>query len=274
LPDIQKNSAVFTKQDRVLFFCIPFLFVAIYFQVFFADFAFTDEAYQLWHNNDNANFVMFHSQGRWLSGLLFQKLFSSISTIEQLKFLRLFSLAGWIATALVLSALLKNWIELLDFPKHLWIAGTLYFVCSISVCIYVGWASCLEVFLATLSGSLSGHLLFKNLYKQQREIHLPGLILLGSALSGVVCLFIYQTAFGIFLIPFLLYYIKRKQLKPGRVIIIGIIFYLGIYVIYFLLFKYSLQAYHMEASNRTEIKINILKKLSFFFSGPFPRVLV
>jgi hypothetical protein len=55
------------------------------------NYAYLDEIHQLWHNDDNSNFLMFHTQGRWLTGLLFKKLFSSISTIEQLKYLKVFS---------------------------------------------------------------------------------------------------------------------------------------------------------------------------------------
>jgi hypothetical protein len=259
------------KQYRISIFCIPFVFLLIYFQVFFADYAYLDEIHQLWHNNDNSNFIMFHTQGRWLSGLLFQKFFSSIFRIEQLKLLRLFSLLGWIITTFVWAVLFKKWIKWLSLPNEIWWLGSLYVACSISVCIYIGWASCFEVFLAVFAGLVSGHILFRSLHNQQKEIHLSNIIVLSSLLLGIISLFIYQNAFGIFLIPFFLHYVQRKKIKPDRVMIIGIIFYLAIYLLYYLLFKYSLRAYHIEASTRTEIHFNFFKKLSFFFSGPFPQ---
>ena len=52
---------------------------------------------------------------------------------------------------------------------------------------------------------------------------------------------------------------------------IGLIFYFVIYIIYYFCFKYSLRGYHIEASTRTELHFDILKKISFFFSGPFPQ---
>jgi len=214
---------------------------------------------------------MFHSQGRWLSGLLFKFFFSSISRIEQLKLLRLFSLAGWIIVALTWTSIYKKWTEWLGFAKETWWSGSLYVVCSISVCIYIGWAACMEVFLSVLAALISGHILFKNLYNRQKEIHLSNITVLSSLLLGVISLFIYQNSFGIFLIPFFLQYIQRKTAKPGRVVMIGIIFYLAVYLLYYFLFKYSLRAYHMEASTRTEIHFNFFKKLLFFFSGPFPQ---
>ena len=210
-------------KPAILFFCIPFLFLLIYFQLFFAEYAYLDEIYQLWHNHDNASFIMFHTQGRWLSGLFFQKSFSSISSIEQIKLLRLFSLIGWIVITLIWSRIYKKWTTWLNFPEQTWWLGSLYWVCSLSVCIYIGFASCMEVFLGILAGLLSGHILFKNLNKQQKGIHLFNIIVL-SSFFGIVSLFIYQPTFGIFLIPFFLYYIQRKKLKTDRVVINGIIF--------------------------------------------------
>src|SRR5258705_2975604 len=110
------------------FLLIFFLFLLIYFQVFFADYAYLDEIYLLWHNNDNTNFRLSHTQGRWLSGLLFQKLFTSISTIEQLKLLRLFSLTGWIATTFLWSVIFRKWVNLMGFNPRLGWIGILYVV--------------------------------------------------------------------------------------------------------------------------------------------------
>src|SRR6476661_10790135 len=92
------KTKTFSQFERIAYCLIPVLFVAIYFRIFFTNYAYLDEIHQLWHNDDNSNFLMFHTQGRWLTGLLFQKLFSSISRIEQLKYLRIFSFMGWMLT--------------------------------------------------------------------------------------------------------------------------------------------------------------------------------
>jgi hypothetical protein len=78
------------RDSGVYYFLIPLLFILIYFQVFFTDYAYLDEIYQLWHNDDDTNFRMLHEQGRWLGGFVFKNSFSSISRIEQLKYLRVF----------------------------------------------------------------------------------------------------------------------------------------------------------------------------------------
>jgi hypothetical protein len=259
------------KSSSALFLAIPFLFLLIYLQVFTAEYAYLDEIHQLWHNNDQSNFVMFHTQGRWITGLLFQKLFGAISTIEQLKFLRVFSLLGWIITAFVWSVMCKTWVAWLSLPNSMWPLGSLYMACTISVCIYIGWASCMEVFLAVIPALLSGHVLFKQLINQQKITGRSVLLGLTSLVLGITSLFIYQNAFGIFLLPFFLYYVRHKTAKPDRVVAVGIVFYLFVYVVYYFLFKYSLTAYDLEASNRTGLHFALFKKISFFFSGPFPQ---
>jgi hypothetical protein len=174
-------------------------------------------------------------------------------------------------TAFTWAVIFKKWVQLLNLANELWSLSVVYVVCCVSVCIYIGWASCMEVFLGTLFGLFGSHILFINLIKQGREIHLPGYIILGSLFFGVMSLFIYQPAFGIFVLPFLLRYVEQKKVKPDPKVIIGIVFYLVIYLIYFLWFRYSLKSYNTAASTRTELHFSLLNKISFFFSGPFPQ---
>ncbi len=260
-----------TKPVKPLFIFIPILFLLIYFQVFFANYAYLDEIHLLWHNNDNSNFIMFHSQGRLLSGFLYQKVFSSISFIAQLKWIRIFSLFGWILVTLLWMRFYKDWCMILGLSREAWWLGSLFVVCSLSVCICIGWAACIQVIPAVIFALISCHFLFKKLTVQKDTFHLPNIIIAVSLLSGVISLFFYQSAFGVFLIPFFLYYFKNKKAKPDRLMIIGVVFYLLTYVVYYFLFKYSLKAYHIEASDRTEIHFNFFKKISFFFSGPLPQ---
>jgi len=265
------KTKTFSQFEFIAYCSIPVLFVAIYFRIFFTNYAYLDEIHQLWHNDDNSNFVMFHSQGRWLAGFLFQKLFSSISTIDQLKFLRWFSFSGWVIAAFTWAIVFKKWVELFNLVEELWLLSVVYIVCCISVCVYVGWASCMEVFLAAIFGLFSTHVFFINLFRQQGKGRLISRVIPGTLIFGLISLFIYQPAFGIFLLPFLLRYIQSGKARPDRALIIGIGFYLAIYIIYYLVFKYLLQAYHLEAGSRTQMNFNILKKISFFFSGPFPQ---
>lgn len=256
------------KESTILFLLIPILFAIIYFPVFYTDYAYLDEIHQLWYNQSNSNFTMFLTQGRWLTGLLFQKAFSSIHAIAQLKWLRLFSLIGWMVTAIVWAVLLKKWIQTLNGNNRLWWLGVFFVVCSIPIMVYIGWASCMEVFIAVLAGLLSGHLFYTSLHRQQSRLSYSALI--GALLLGVVSLFTYQTAFGVFLLPFFFHYMHRRVPKPDKIVLIGVGFYLVVHLLYYLLFNYSLTAYGMQASERTAINIDVMRKLSFFFSGPLP----
>jgi len=145
---------VILRDSRIYYFLIPLLFILIYFQVFFTDYAYLDEIHQLWHNDDNSNFLMFHTQGRWLTGLLFENFFSSISRIEQLKYFRVFSLTGWVLTTFTWGYFSRKWFQSLDIRQELWWLSVFYFVCGISVCVYIGWASCMGVFIAVAFGLL------------------------------------------------------------------------------------------------------------------------
>ncbi|HET9431108.1 MAG TPA: hypothetical protein VFO70_08020, partial [Chitinophagaceae bacterium] len=78
------------------------------------------------------------------------------------------------------------------------------------------------------------------------------------------------SALGMFLLPFLIYYAQSKKLNPDRTVWIGLIFYLFTYIVYYLLFKHSLQQSHVVASTRVGINFDVIKKISFFFSGPLP----
>lgn len=259
------------NRKGLLFFAVLILFCLLYFQTFTADFAYLDEIHQLWHNQGKSNYLMFLTQGRWLTGLLFQKFFSSISGIEQLKWFRIFSLAGWVVTAWMACLLFKRWALLLHLQSQTLLLGGLCTVCSLSVCIYIGWASCMEVFAAVALGLLSGHVFFTPLIRQKEVVQFSAGVMLLSLLLGVTALFIYQTAYGIFLLPFYLQYVKQKTPKPHKTIIIGVAFYLITYVVYYFLFKYSLQLNNTVASDRTGIHLDVLGKIGFFFSGPLPQ---
>lgn len=253
------------ENKKTLFLLIPLFFLLIYFQVFFANYAYLDEIHQLWHNHEQS---IYDTQGRWLAGLLINKLFASISTIDDLKYLRIFSLCGWMLTTIIWYFIFKQWVSRLKLDKRLLILTPIYIITSLPVAIYVGWAACLELFLAITAGLLSGNIFFNALHGKTGFIDIPTTALFSAAVLGVISLFFYQNAFGIFLLPFFLYYINQKDIKPDRTILIGIIFYLLVYLIYYMLFKYALRMNHVDASPRTDISLNLTGKLSFFFSGP------
>lgn len=258
-----------TRKSAIILL-IPVIFTIVYYQVFIADYAYLDEIHQLWHNRDGSNFTMFATQGRWLTGLLINKLYGSIDSISQLKYLRIFSLVGWIFTTCIFYFVLRKWAlqKVLGERRALLLA--FYVIVSAPVAIYIGWASCLELFIAILCGMISGKLLFDNLFGQTGYVKISNLALIGSVGFGIVSLFFYQNAFGIFLLPFLFLYVKEGSTKPGKTILIGLFYYLLIYIVYYLIYKYTLQSAHLTPSDRTGITTDIPGKISFFFSWPLP----
>lgn len=52
---------------------------------------------------------------------------------------------------------------------------------------------------------------------------------------------------------------------------IGVAFYLFVYIVYYMLFKYTLNPFHIPASNRVGVSMDLGNKLSYFFSGPLPQ---
>ena len=240
----------------------------IFFPVFSADYAFTDEAHQLWNNHDKSNFVMFLNQGRLITGWLIDWSFGKMNTVSDIKWLRLFSFASMLLFIVLYARLSKKLFSDLGINSGVWALSVLFIPCSLSSAVYIGWASCAEIFTATLAAFLSGYFLFNKVNSKEAYLQVPTGALLLSLLFALVSLFTYQTAFGFFLLPFFLCYVQRKTAKPDRAVLIGVMFYLLCYVVYYLLFKYSLKLYDVPASDRASINIDPLGKLSFFFSYP------
>lgn len=262
-------ASLYHRKGLSLLFILA-VYGLVYFPTLWADYVYLDEIHQLWHNQDHSNLHMFLTQGRLLTGLLFDKFFGSLSTIEQLKLLRLFSLGGWVLNTWLWSILFTQWARRLVLKDAtLWL-GNLFVICSPAVAIYIGWASCMELFLGVGVALLAGHLLFRPLMKGDERTRLPITPAFAALALGIISLFIYQTAYGAFLLPFFLYFVKtRGKLDRRLSIAVGVYFFT--YVVYYFLFKYSLQVYGVPASDRTGINLDILSKIGFFFSGPLPQ---
>lgn len=259
------------QSSKHLFITIGIAILAgllIYYPVFFADYAFTDEAHQLWHNNDRSNFIMFLNQGRLITGWLIDAAFGSMDTVSDIKWLRIFSFTTMILFIILYGFLSKKLFDDLKIDRRVWALSVAFIPFSLSAAVYVGWASCAEIFLATLAAFLSGYFLFRKVNSKDTYLKVSTTTLMASLFFALCSLFTYQTAFGFFLLPFFLYFIKNKPIKPDRTIIVGVGFYLASYVVYFFLFKYSLKVYNVPASERAAINIDPLGKLSFFFSYP------
>jgi hypothetical protein len=252
------------------YIAIVALYMFIYYAVFGSEYVYLDEINQLWWKEGKQNFLMFATQGRWLTGVLFEKFFRLIDSVSELKALRIFSLIGWILVSFVLYHFFQRWQKLGGWSSSLPSLMIVFTAASLPVAVFIGWASCMEMFLGVLFAALGSHLLFVYLQMQTQDyISIPTSRTLLIILCGVTSLFLYQSSFGLFLLPFLIHYFYNPD-KIGKKQIIPLFYYLITYVIYFALFKYSLSVGNLPVSDRAEISFNVLDKISFFFSGPLP----
>ncbi|RYY57995.1 MAG: hypothetical protein EOO09_00010 [Chitinophagaceae bacterium] len=258
------------KRKRfLLYLSFPLLALLLYHGVFNAEYAYLDEAQQLWRNQEGSNFTMFFVQGRPLTGQLLEWLFGSVQDIAGLRMIRIFSLVGWILTGLVLLAFLERWIRDLLIDQRILLPAMVLFTAAPATAISIGWASCAEIFLATLAGLVSGALVFNSVFQARGKKSLPALIL--AIACGVVSLFLYQNSFGIFLLPFVLLLFAGKSLPVKKMVTAGIIFYLLVYLVYYISFAALLHHYGVHKATRAALSTDLPGKLSFFFSGPAPK---
>jgi len=259
-------SSILSKRYTGLIISLTIL--TVYLPVCYSDYVYLDEAHQLWHNNDHSNYSMFLVQGRWLSGLLFDKVFSLIATISDLKRIRIFSFISWVVFLLFFFRLGNKWRQLIGFDNLLLLTSGVYIACSLSVAIYIGWASCFQAGIAILLGVWSGSIIFTLSITKEKLTATSITLLVFSALLGLASLFLYQIAFGAFLIPFALYLISKKSSTPAKTILSGLAAYVAINLLYYVLFLITIHQSGVTASERTNFSLNIFTKLGFFFGMP------
>lgn len=236
--------------------------ILIYYPLFYSDYLYTDESVQLWLYKKGSGFQMFIGQGRYITEKLFQWLFGKAHTVHDVRFIRLFSLFGWICCIPIWYFIVKKIVAREKLPGLLSFFSILFLVCTPPFAIYVSWASCLEQFIATTSGLVSGYLLYAAATDAKKTSWLI-LCLAFSALFGIISLFTYQNGFGCFLLPFVVHLIAKP--KTYRVIFIGVSGCLALYAIYYFLFKFNLSINHIDAVDRTNISIDLFPKIRFFF---------
>ena len=254
---------------RVDFIALLVLVIAvliIYYPVFYSEYLYTDEATQIWLSAKKLNYETSVPQGRYISYLIFEWLFRSIITIKGVINARLFSLFGWIV-CLPVWYLIINKVSLKNqLPKVLVFVSILYLVCMPPFAIYVGWAACMQMFIACTSGLLAGYILYEGIKYQGNTIHISTSVMLSSIILGNIALFTYQNGFGCFFIPFFIQFIASKKItKP---IYLGILFSIFIYFIYFILYKYTLSSHSVIVSSRSSLTTNPIDKLLFLLNRP------
>jgi hypothetical protein len=257
------NQFNYTTKQLIHISVLIAIAIIIFYPVFFTEYAYTDEYVQLWLYKKGSNFNMFSTQGRYITEKLFQWLFNKAYTVRDITFIRMFSFFGWIVCLPVWYAIIRKVVIKEGLPTLLIFFSVLYLNCTPPFSIYVSWASCLQQFIADTTGLLSGYILYSSLKYQNNRLTISSLAVTGSMLFGIISLFTYQNGFGCFLLPFLLHLIARP--KTFRIVFIGIAFCLLNYIVYYLLFKYSVKVGATGAVGRTQIDVDLFPKIRFFF---------
>lgn len=239
----------------------------IFFPVFTSSYAYLDEAYQLWHNQDGLVFTYFFIQGRWLAGKLFSYLFAHVAQVSDLKMIRILSYCSWVFFMEEFFRLGRKWQNMMGFDSYLLLLGGIYMACCPSLTVYIGWGSCFVCGIANLLGLWCGHLFFMRLVKKRQSVLITSGYIFLIIILGLGSLFLYQTGFSCFLLPFVFYFIKNRS-DSFRLIKFGIVGYLVITVLYYCVFIFSLKHASIQASDRAAISFDILGKLGFFFGVP------
>lgn len=241
--------------DSIRLFILLLIPVLIFFPLLDRTYFYTDEILQLWLYKKGTDFAMFVSQGRFLNDWLFRSLYSHIYSVDQLRYLRLFSLAGWLVSLPVWYWVFRRVCRKEDLPESLPFFATLFLELSLSFGISVQWAACMELFIANTCGLLSGFLV----YRYGRRGWAPALLL------GLVSLLFYQNGFGCYLLPFFLQVIGRQ--KADRKLVQPLLFYFSIYVVYYILVRAML---HGNMTDRAALLDDPLAKIYYWFSKVLP----
>jgi hypothetical protein len=256
--------------NKLLLYGLPVLvLLVIFYPLFQANYIYLDDAHQLWYNEKGATFNIWFTHGRYIGGLLMEKAFTSINTIDAVKTIRMLSVLGWAVAICVYVRVAIQWARFNLIDNRLVLLSAVYLASSLSVAISNGWGgTCFEISLTFTAGLLSGHLLYAQLKKHNRYLSIPIHMQLLVLVLGLISLFTYQIGIGMFLIPFFLHFNSRKFEKPDRILITGVVAFMAIIVVYYLLFKLQLNMQGEEEGHRANLNFNILSKISFFFGVP------
>ncbi|HEY9364960.1 MAG TPA: hypothetical protein VIQ00_16975 [Chitinophagaceae bacterium] len=260
-------TAIKKNNDLYAILSLFIIFVILYFPIWNTNYLYTDEAVQLWFYGKQPGYQMFFQQGRYITEKLMQWLFGSAQSIDDVRYIRLFSFVGWMITIPIWYYILKNIFVKEGLPVLLAFFSVLFLICCPPFTISVVWASCVELFLANTSGLVSGYFAYRAI-KFFNDGRRKGSVvyLCVSILFGVISLFTYQNGFGCFFLPFIIHLFSAK--RNMRYLMMGVGTYILILIIYFLSFKYSLWIAGIASSDRTSLHIAPWEKLKFFIIRP------
>lgn len=260
---------------RLDFYLLGLVVIAaliVFLPLFTGNFVFMDEALQLWGYKSVPGFYMFIDEGRYLMEVLCRWLFNYIDTIADLKYMRLFSLFGWLLCLPIWYAVMKREVANVALYKYLPFFACLYLVTNPSFLIAVQWAACLQFFISDTASLLAGAIVINSLRSGQftiRKLWWPATVAL---LLGLFALFFYQGSWSCFLLPFLLYFLNPTNDNKDKVLIAGAVAHLFVYAAYFVVYKLSFYVFDsIPEDPRNKLSINPIIKLAFFFARPLHR---
>lgn len=240
--------------------------LVVFYPLFYTHYSYLDENFQIWLFRNGSSYRLFTPQGRYLSDMLFLWLYGSIDRFDQLVRLRVFSLLGWIISLPVWYYIFMKVSRKEGLSPLLPFYTLLYLITCPFFCISVGWAACMEFFIAHTAGLIAGYIVYRQLTFDDNKVKPAAPAIILSLIFGLISLFFYQNSFGCFLLPFLLHLIARKEVS--RTVITGVVTCLLIYVVYFLLFRWQLHVFQTAISIRAEHTKDPFSKLRFFFCRP------
>ena len=238
----------------------------IFYPLFLTHFGYSDEILQLWLNHHGPSFTMFTPQGRFLTDVITIISFKSIHSIDELNWLRLVSLLGWIVCLPLWYGIFNRVCRKESLSGLLPFLSVCYLITSPPFCVSVFWTSCMELFLANTAGLVAGYMVYAALIDPGVSVRRRGIILAAGCVAGLISLFTYQSGYPCFLLPFLLHFLSSRRIT--RLLAAGLLAYLLLYVVYYLLFRWQLHVLGISPDARTSLNSNIIAKLYFFLTRP------
>ena len=261
------------RKDLYLLGILWLVAIVIFYPVAYSDYLYADEAIQLWQYKPTgpADFTIATRQGRWITELLYAWSYGAVDTVHQLTWLRLASLAGWLVCLPVWYFILKQLVKENPAYQYLPFFTCLFLVTSLPFSVSIHWSVCFELFLANTTGLLAGFWAYQSVQVNNGKVKIKPLLTGMAVMAGVFSLFTYQSGFCCFVIPFLVHLLKTQFSKKEQAGLLGILLFPLICIIYFPLFRLSMVLTHIPNFDRTNIHIDPLHKLEYFFSHPFER---
>jgi hypothetical protein len=244
----------------------------IFLPLFYSDFIFMDEAFQLWGYRSVPGFYMFIDEGRYLTEVLQRWLFNMIDTIPQVKYMRLLSLFGWLLCLPIWYAVIKREVVNVSSYAYLPFFTCLYLITSLPFLVAVQWSTCLQFFIADTACLLAGALVLDSIRAKDPKLRMAFRAVILPLLLGIPSLFLYQGSWACFLVPVLLHFINPMNYKKDRVLMIGLQVYFLVNAVYFVVYKLSFSLFeNIPPDPRNSLYISPVEKLSFFLARPLER---